>query len=222
MKLHISKYLALIACAAFALTAAYADNVTIIGNLDSWSASSGSASTITNVGSKAAGFTMGSAAYAITGIQLRLTVDSAPGAISVELWSVNTNGKLLSSIATFTTSDPITAGTTSTFTFTVQNSVLLDASTTYYIMPRVDAGSLKWTVGNPSVLPTGVAATAIPKTLWGSLSGTNPSSWTNTSDNQSWYKITGTLNAVPEPATTAILAGACVFLLVAIFRCKRN
>ncbi|AHF94489.1 hypothetical protein OPIT5_17555 [Opitutaceae bacterium TAV5] len=225
MKTHIKKLLTLAALTAMiTLTTATARAATVIGNLDSWTTASGTAATINNVGSKAVGFTMGADSYLVTDIQLRLTVDasSAPTAISVELWSVNTGGKLDTALATFITSDAISAGATSNFTFTSTNAVTLSANTTYYIVPRVADGSLRWTVGNPSVLPTGAGATAIPNTLWGSLAGgTSPSSWTSTSANQNWYKITGA-QVVPEPATTAVLAGAGILLFAIACRQFRH
>ncbi|RRK01328.1 hypothetical protein Ga0100231_000465 [Opitutaceae bacterium TAV4] len=222
MKTHLRQLLTLAALTGTLLLASTAAQAaTIIGNLDAWTSASGTAATISSTGSKAVGFTMKGDAYAVTSIELRFTVETtAPAAITAEIWSVSANGKLNTAIATLTTSDAITAGTTNNFTFTSTSPVILNSNTTYYIMPRVTSGSLKWTVGNPSVTPTGIGATTIANALYGNPA--SPTIW-NTSTTLNWFKISGELSQVPEPATTAVAAGLGAMLLVlAIRRIKRD
>lgn len=195
---------------ALILTASAAQAAVIIGNLSTGITSLGS--NINTTEEKAAVFTMGSQAYTVESVTLRLSgYDTATDVARVGFFLEGANdltpGAQVGSILTAPSS---ISNNAAPFTFLPSGSLTLQANTKYWLLVDRGAGDFRW-VGNsstPPVTPSGTAATFD----YFRVSTTNGSQYVS-SGLINAFRINGTqVTAVPEPGTflpaAALVMGA--------------
>ncbi|MET0262677.1 MAG: choice-of-anchor R domain-containing protein [Rariglobus sp.] len=184
---------------------------------------------------KGVGFTMGLAAYDVTSITLRLNnVNDTPGvdvptvAIYTTRTGTPTNGssqaQALSLLGTFNNPSFTAGSTAANYTFTPAAPITLNAGTRYLIIVRQanfvpnTTQEFNWLNGNPTVTPAGVAGSAYA--VYGTSS--TPSTWNQTTAQYNWFQIEGTVSAIPEPGTYAMLLGAAALAFTVTRRSRRH
>lgn len=178
---------------------------------------------------KGVGITMGSVAYTLTSVDLRLrNVNGVTDLPTVSIYVAHpTNNRPSTFIATLTNptfSDPTVA---TNYTFTAASPITLNASARYIIVvqqlgtaPVGSDTTFEWLTSSSTMVPTGVAGTAWANSPYanGSSPGTNSVSYSGA---YNWIQLNGAISAVPEPSTYVALTGAAV-LAVAIGRRRRS
>jgi hypothetical protein len=186
----------------------------VIGNL---AAGDGSNQSIDSGNWFAASFTMGSVAYSLSDVQIRL--GGNPN--STTTFTLQSDATVPApshpsgtDVATFT--HPSFSGGTTTYTFTVSSPFTLAANTTYWLVGRTNAGATAWKRSNPQTNPSGSGAT------FGSyaLSGNSGATWTDTTANSPIFQVDGTSTVgTPEPSSLVLVSTvACVAGAVALRR----
>jgi hypothetical protein len=196
---------------ALALTAPSLQATIVFGNLASLTNGGVSSPIIgTDLSGKAIGFTMGDDSYEITSVTLRLLdVGDVPSVDQplVTIWTSNGTKPIAQVGAAFTNPVSYTPTTSTNYSFTPTASITLSANQSYFLVVRgnnTDA-NFSWLAGSPTVVPTGIAGSAIAR--FGSQNAP-VTSYTTSSGNFNWFQIDGTLiSSVPEPSTYAAFAG---------------
>lgn len=152
---------------------------------------------------KALSFVMNAGAdYTVDSVVLRLLNFSSDDSLVVTIRDDGGTNPGATVLGTFTAPNPLGNGTTANYTFALPSSLTLTAGTKYWLDVAWVAGDFTWRVSQPSITPTGVAAT------YGGNSriSINGGAFT-TSGNINSFQINGTqvVSAVPEPSTLALL-----------------
>lgn len=205
----------------------------IIGNLAAYNTSDSTVSVINYVpanppdtpspayNAKALGFAMGSTAYTVDSVALRLTGVSNTGtdAPVISIYRANGTGNAPSSTLVGSFINPtFTSALSTSYTFLASGTITLAANTTYFLTVQqlTTTGpdyEFIWDNGgvlasNANTAPTGVGATNGIATFGGGPSVTAISNTNTTRYN--WYQINGT--AVPEPSAAILaLGGVALF-----------
>ncbi len=185
------------------LTSGHTQCADIIGNLPQNNDFANSS--ISSAANKAVSFTMGTSAYTLDSVQLRL---SAPVLTTAQIQIRNDTGGLdpgTTVLASFTNPTSQGAGIFD-YTFTPTGSFTLSASTKYWLYVSATTDNYTWYASSPSITPTGVATFGAYR-----FTSNSGSSWGSSTTLNS-FKITGTV--VPEPSTL-ILSGLSVAALAA-------
>jgi hypothetical protein len=206
----------------------------IIGNLASFSnddGQSGAGSLISGQSStsfgdfadgfysgKGIGFTMPATAYDLTSVTLRLdNVTGVNDAPTVSIWTSNGSNPV-ALVATLNSPGGYFGATNSAYVFTPAATVTLAASTSYFMVVQQQGGpaadnDFNWLNGSPTVVPTGVAASAIAR--FGSDVTTSAVLYNQTSGQFNWFQIEGNVSVIPEPSSFAAFAGLAALGLMA-------
>lgn len=152
----------------------------------------------------AASFTMGSQAYALSDVQVRLT-GGVPPEITFQLRGDAGGSPAGGVLVTFNG-----AGTseqaTNTFTFAAGSPFTLTPNSTYWLVGSTTSSSARWVDSSPPTNPSGIGAT------FGQYkeSSNSGSSWSGSSV-KPLFQLDGTPTGVPEPSSLALVgAVACV------------
>lgn len=170
--------------------------------------------TFPGYGSKAVSFTMGSTAYTVDSVVLRLTDVGASGtdAPTVSIYQANGGGTAPSATLIGSFINPTFTSTASTnYTFNASGLITLAAGTTYFLTVQQlittgpDYGFI-WDNGggtaNTNTIPTGTGATNGVATFGGGPAATAINS---SSSRFNWYQLNGT--AIPEPSAALLALG---------------
>lgn len=153
--------------------------------------------------SKAAGFTMGPTTFSLDSVDLRLHVGQAASAPLVQIFDdvAGSPTNLLVPLV----NPAFALGVDGTYTFTPSAALLLEADMTYWVVASnaaLVADSYLWLASSsPSIAPSGPAATNA-----GYKFAFTPPPPLNDSTVLNSYAINGSLAAVPEPTTLALMA----------------
>lgn len=178
----------------------------LLGNLPA--TDDGSNTAVTSSNPKSFLFTMGSTAYTVDNVVLRLgnyrtdLGDVAQLGFYEDNGSQTNVGSLVGSLLQAPTSTSATIGN---FTFLPSGALTLNANTTYWLLLKAGAGSIDWKLRTTSVTPTGTGATAI-----GYRFSFDSGATYSTSAAQNSLQINAT--AVPEPGSALLFAGGVIFL----------
>jgi hypothetical protein len=162
----MNKFVQLIGGIVF-LFASQAQAVAIIGNLPGndgastfINAASGGSGGGDGEDSKAGGFTMGSQAFSLDSVDLRLNVANAGSNPLIQIFD-SVSGDPTNLLQTLI-NPTFTLGANSTYTFSAASALTLAANTTYWIVASNAASvadSYSWMASSPSSVPTGAYAT---------------------------------------------------------------
>lgn len=182
---------------------------TIIGNMPATSSPDGTTVNSGLASGKAIGFTMGSESFDNITVTVRLQLDAMTDVPQVEIWTGD--GTDLGAFYASMTTPSYSPSGYQNLTFTADPSVVLDASTQYYVVVR-NSGTTNflWIYGpTQPATPTGAYASS-PESIYGTGS---PTSWHNVSGVYNWIQVDG-LVVVPEPSVTALLLAGGLCALV--------
>jgi hypothetical protein len=165
----------------------------------------------------AASFTMGSVAYSLSDVQIRLGANPN----STTTFTLQSNATVPApshpsgtNVATFT--NPTFVGTTTTYTFNVSSPFTLAANTTYWLVGHTNGGATAWKRSDPQTNPSGSGAT------FGTyaLSGNSGATWSNNTEHSPLFQVDGTPTVgSPEPSSLVLVGTvACVAGAVALRR----
>jgi hypothetical protein len=180
----------------------------------------------TGGGSTAAmGFTLGGADYALSSVEVLLTIVPGVAAPQLALYSDKKSGSadvpnaLLQTLATTTT----TTGTEIAYVYNPVSPITLAANTSYWLVMSSTAGQqTEWdAIFAPPTgkLPTGTGATAIA----GSVTGTGGAVPATSSTVVGYYEVDGTPAALPTPEPSGlVMAGAGLIALVGAVWARRR
>lgn len=188
---------------------------------------SGATNTVNLYSGKAIGFTLGSNAYTLTSVTLRLdNVTGATDAPSISIYTNNGSNLPGVQVGSYLTNPGIfNGGTNSNYVFTPSGTITFAANTSYFlVVQQLTSGvvggtdvSFNWLNGSPTVVPTGIATGNIARTTSSSVVSPNPSGWTLNSGAYNWFQIDG-VTAVPEPSTYGIAFGVVLLGLIVMRR----
>ena len=180
---------------------------------------------------KSISFLMGTTDYSVTDLTLRLAnVNDTPGVDipTVSIYTANSSGVPVALVGTFTNPAFTSGATAVAYVFTPASLITLNANTRYAVVVQQlnvvpsTVEEFNWTNGGSTVAPTGaggVVASGIAR--FGQTSSTSPTAMTSSSSQYNWFQLTGTA-AIPEPGTSAALAGAASLALVLLRRSRRK
>ena len=175
---------------------------------------------------KAVGFKIGTQAYTLDSVDIRLVTGTTPPSAAQMNFGIflgNDSG-ITSASASAVFNDPtLTASTTANYNLTLTASFTLQANTTYWFAAYstdTTIASLGWaynTAGQNATTIPGVTITTTEGRFFNpGNTVTNPTTWSGTSTTYNAVAINAT--AVPEPATWALLA----FSLAAVVVLRRR
>ncbi len=182
----------------------------LVGNSNNSTLSGG-----TGGAGKAVGFTMGTQAYTLDSVNIRLLTSATPPSaaqMNFGIYLGNSSG-ITSGSASAVFNDPtLTASTVLNYNLTLTAPFTLEANTTYWFVAYTtdtSTGSLGWTfntAGQDATTSGGVTITTTEGRFFQTGNTvTNPTTWGGTSSTYNNIQINAT--AVPEPSAGLLLLG---------------
>ena len=190
----------------------------------------GTSSPLNNNSGKAIGFTLpnplqpaDTGSYQFDGVSLRLSGTAASTSLVVKLFSNDGSNTPGTELGALTSTTFTLTSTAATYTFTPSAALTLTAGTTYWIAvqstePENTGASLNWHTSNPQPSSYSSVGVATAGQIFGS--GSNPSTWTQTSGVRNSLTIDATPLPIPEPAAP-ILTGAGLVSMAMLRRRSR-